>query len=278
MKEFMTKVKKLYSPSELEQIAKVLNAAYDPFMPDAAVWDLIYAVFPSDICAKIKDEVVGHKVINEILMKYYKGERIVKYHLVKEHLHVNDEVTLFEMYVDSSRLDIGRVNGESHAYEIKTELDTLSKLEKQINDYSRVYEYVYLVADPKHYERARSKLPEHCGIYIYEFNSKGCLFIEERPATKSPCISHVSQVKNLSSKDLLTMLRLACVKGIPNSKDSRYQMVLSECTESEIHELFKQVIKIKYRPQWSYLQQKFNKIIPIYIQTYFTTLTSPNLN
>jgi hypothetical protein len=55
------------------------------------------------------------------------------------------------------------INGASRCYEIKTELDNLSKLIKQSNDYCAVFEYNTVILDEKHLIRARQYLPEEYG-------------------------------------------------------------------------------------------------------------------
>ena len=120
---------------EITKAAKILNASYNPFMSDQEIWELLHALFPKKLCSKLKKKLEGHLVVNEILMKYYTGEKVIKYFLAKERLNISDEITIFEFPINSSRLDVGRINGQSYVYEIKTEYDSLNKLSKQIEDY-----------------------------------------------------------------------------------------------------------------------------------------------
>lgn len=65
------------------------------------------------------------------------------------------------------------INNKTVAYEIKSELDSLSKLSAQINDYVDVFNEVYVVLAEK-YKRSSiiSKLPQKVGIYYIDQNNK----------------------------------------------------------------------------------------------------------
>ena len=65
------------------------------------------------------------------------------------------------------------INNKTVAYEIKSELDSLSKLSAQIDDYVNVFNEVYVVLAEK-YKRSSiiSKLPQKVGIYYIDQNNK----------------------------------------------------------------------------------------------------------
>jgi len=276
MRSFLQHLEQKLGPDELISAAKALNNSYDPFKADSQIWYLLSAVFPKNICQKFSKRMVGHKAVNEVLMAYYPGERVIKYHLVKNNLQNEDEVTIFEMYVDSSRVDIGRINGESHAYEIKTELDSLNKLTKQIDDYSKVFEYEHVVVHERYLKSVLELLPDHCGIDVY-YLSNGCWEIKtERAATISPDIDETIQVQSLSSKDMAVLLKKADCRDIPKTKSERESAIFKLVPPNEIQELFKTVIKDKFAHRWNYLRHNFNSILPIDIQMFYKCNADPN--
>ena len=106
-----------------------------------------------------------HWLISEILLEQYKGEPTLKAKLVE--LFIHKEVTAaFEIKVNTSRADFLTINGESKSFEIKSELDNLQKLPKQISDYRQVFDYNYLVIDEKHYKKALPLIPAHYGVMV----------------------------------------------------------------------------------------------------------------
>lgn len=65
------------------------------------------------------------------------------------------------------------INGNMIAFEIKSELDSLSKLESQINDYIDVFNKVYVVLAEKFKDcSVIPKLPKKVGIFYIKHNDK----------------------------------------------------------------------------------------------------------
>mgnify|MGYP000211545537 CR=1 FL=1 len=75
--------------------------------------------------------------------------------------YVIDEV---EVCYGEARVDIAVINGKLHAYEIKSEQDTLGRLKKQIEAYSRVFDFITLVVGQSHLERAKLLTPKWWGL------------------------------------------------------------------------------------------------------------------
>lgn len=63
-----------------------------------------------------------------------------------------------------ARIDIAVVNGHMHGFEIKSEQDTLTRLENQIAVYSKAFDYLTLVVAESHIDSAKKILPECWGI------------------------------------------------------------------------------------------------------------------
>ena len=72
-----------------------------------------------------------------------------------------------------ARIDVAVINGVMHGYEIKSDLDTLSRLHEQMNLYNSVFTEMTLVVGKKHLFEAIQIVPEWWGIIIAKFNSDG---------------------------------------------------------------------------------------------------------
>lgn len=59
--------------------------------------------------------------------------------------HNNDSTVLTEFNINNSKADFIIINGTTTVYEIKTELDSLFRLEKQLLDYSKAFDHIYVV-------------------------------------------------------------------------------------------------------------------------------------
>src|SRR5690606_29628700 len=91
----------------------------------------------------------------------------LKYKLFELYARKRSIIAAFEIKVNTSRIDFLAINGHSFGYEIKSELDNFSKLEKQIRDYDLVFEYNFLVVDERHFQRASNIIPKNWGLWSY---------------------------------------------------------------------------------------------------------------
>lgn len=283
MKSFLSLFEQEYKSDQLFNIAQTLYKSYDVFMKDEQVWNLLDAVIPSSLIEKTdiyKNTVLGHKIVNDLVYNYYPAELPVKYDFVRKLIKNNDyEVSLFEMYVASSRVDIARINGHSHAYEIKTSLDKLTKLDKQLEDYFKAFEYVSVITAENHLEGVLKTIPENCGVFLYnrkqnnEFKFKQVI----KPKKNVKKLDHEVQIDCFSSKDLKIILRHAGYKNkdIPTKKSERRKLIIESFSSKEINNLFKHGVKEKYKDKWDYIRCKFEQIYPIDIQSFFKSMADP---
>jgi len=66
----------------------------------------------------------------------------------------------------AARIDVAVVNGILQGYEIKSRKDTLDRLPAQVEVYNQVFDYVTLVVDGTHLDKAMSLIPQWWGIYV----------------------------------------------------------------------------------------------------------------
>ena len=104
---------------------------YSPLITDREIYDYLNYIVPSQ---NIGDN--PRKFINELLVHNYPNEIVIKSSFIKRYISdiKKKQVVFFEMPVNNSRVDLCRVNGKSIAYEIKTDFDSLTRIEKQISD------------------------------------------------------------------------------------------------------------------------------------------------
>lgn len=102
-------------------------------------------------------------------MKVGLGDRAIrtalKQRLVAEQTH--GDTTLFEelgLCRGLVRADIAVVNGSLHGYEIKSDLDTLRRLQSQVDVYGKVLDYATLVVGDRLLNKALKAIPETWGV------------------------------------------------------------------------------------------------------------------
>jgi len=104
------------------------------------------------------------------LLKTYRNEYIFKNAIAQKILigrhSINSSSLFTELRVETSKADIVIFNGTSHVYEIKTELDNFERLESQIENYKKVFEYVNVVSVESKIDEIKSLIDESVGIII----------------------------------------------------------------------------------------------------------------
>lgn len=159
----------------------------------------------------------------ERLGKEYRSEYFFKNYLVLRHLigkhSLNTATMLSEFRVGKSKADCVILNGKSTCYEIKTEHDTLTRLKEQLSDYSRLFDEVVVICNPKHYESVLALAPGHVGISI--LTPQTYFHVKREPVQLARSIDRDILMKSLRKeeyKELASSLSDCDVNSIPNSE------------------------------------------------------------
>ena len=97
------------------------------------------------------DEKKNDKDIREVLVNYLLAQ--------------NGDLRIYhEKAIGESICDIMAVSSCLTGYEIKSDLDSFTRLERQVNAYNRYFDRCYLVIGESHRKRASDKIPAHWGL------------------------------------------------------------------------------------------------------------------
>lgn len=273
MNTLKEKLEDLFSIGELQTIASKLDKQYKVSMFWDG-WKLIdhELIQYLDIeLSTLKTTYHYREIYNFIIMNYGKTEKRIKYFLTKEYIYNDDEVCLYEFNVGNSRLDFGRINGFSYAYEIKTELDNINRLESQINDYTTVFDFINVVVHPKHLSKVRKILPRFVGIIIYIESNDDVIFEVIRNAKKNSKILKTSQLGLLNSNDLKYIISASLEnEKVPELKEERYRLVNNKVSKDKFNAIFKEAIKYRNQKKWKHIKEHFDVLMPIEIQKVYT--------
>lgn len=128
----------------------------------------------------------------------YKNELIEL--LIKKYAHSNT-VIFNEFRMQKSIVDLAMFNGNSRAFEIKTEYDTTRRLIGQLVDYTRVFQLCYVVIPANMLETYEKDIPPYIGIVLMR-ESGGVLELDEaRPAVENKNIDAGMMMKCLRTKE-----------------------------------------------------------------------------
>lgn len=151
--------KRLLADENLSSVENIIEK-YKGIVPDCnfnSFGELLASAYNS-MCANYCNEYVFKNAVFSSLIK--------KYSLETTTIHN-------ELKIGKSVADLVLVNGEVKVFEIKTELDTLSRLDVQVQEYRRVSEKVNLVVNQKHVSQIENQFANSSvGIILIDSKQK----------------------------------------------------------------------------------------------------------
>ena len=200
-----------------------------------------------------KNLTTNSQILSELyslLEKDYRCEYIYKnqifQNLISKYSLENSSI-FSEFKVGGSIADLFFLNGSIRIYEIKTELDTLTKLEKQIEDYFKVANKVYIVTDENYSEKILSKY-ENSKVGIIKFTSDFKLCFVKEAIEKNDGFDFETLFKLLRKQEYLELVfdNYKFIPDVPNTKifKASYELL----AKMDIVDFQKQVLsKLKER-------------------------------
>jgi len=170
------------------------------------------------------------------LLKEYKGEYIYKNALLNKILlgkhSINTTTALSEFKISNSIADFVLLNGCATVYEVKSELDTLDKLDKQVMDYLKFAEKVYVVSTEKLSKRLLEKF-KGTNIGVIEYTNNDTLRIKQEAIKSYDSLSFEVLFKTLRKQEYLEIIfnYFGYIPDVPNTKIFRTCLELSKKIE-----------------------------------------------
>lgn len=155
------------------------------------------------------------------LSKNYRNEYLYKNSIANKILLGKHSLNTASMYsefrVASSKADALILNGTTHIYEIKTELDSLERLEQQVSDYQNFAEFVSVITDKKHLEKILDKIPENIGVI--EFTAKDTFKAIRLPASNRNKLCRYTLFDSLRKNEYIDIISnyYGKVPDVPNT-------------------------------------------------------------
>ncbi|MBP3505974.1 MAG: sce7726 family protein [Lachnospiraceae bacterium] len=79
-----------------------------------------------------------------------------------------------------SRVDVAVANGNLYGYEIKSDADTLDRLESQIMYYNKTFDKVFIVVGSKFEDVIADHVPDWWGIYTARYDKQNNVILKEK--------------------------------------------------------------------------------------------------
>lgn len=161
----------------------------------------------------------------------------------------HDMALLPELRVWRSKADLAVFNGTSIAYEIKTELDNLDRLETQLRDYSGLFDRIFVVTHAEKVSALRRTLPKHVGILVLDASLR--ISTAREPLSNAENVNVCTILDALRREEIVDITRTltGSVPQVPTVE------IVRECSKrlatfsgSEVHSAM--VAAVKKRPRF----------------------------
>lgn len=199
-----------------------------------------------DADAKNNGELISE--IYSIMAKSYRNEYFYQNTLLNKLLlgihSVNTTTALTQIPINKSKADFILINGKAVVYEIKTELDSLDRLDTQLKDYLKAFNHVCVVTSESHYEKVKEMLNSTpVGIYVLTEKNKISAKLKKEPVECNDFLSHVSIFKVLHKREYENILTLYFQELPETSQVFYYSECLKKFSEIPIKEAYALALK-----------------------------------
>ncbi|MHC4626866.1 MAG: sce7726 family protein [Planctomycetota bacterium] len=127
----------------------------------------------------------------------------------------NDTLVIDELGLQHGkcRADIAVINGYLVGYEIKSDYDSLRRLEGQVQSYNAIFDRVFVVVGGRHIDSLRERIPEWWGVIASSRGPRGAInFRMKRRARVNRSVDPVSVARLLWRDEAADILEQ---RGLP---------------------------------------------------------------
>lgn len=150
--------------------------------------------------------------------EYVYKNRLLQFQLLNTHC-LSDTVVLDEFRIGGSIADFVLLNGEIHTFEIKSDLDNLDKLAKQIDDYRRYSSRITVVVSASSASRAE-RLLTGTKVGLQVFGAKSTIETVKEAQLDNEGLDHDVLFKTLRKNEYLRIIQnfFGEIPRVPNTK------------------------------------------------------------
>ena len=155
--------------------------------------------------------------------------------------HDNDPKTIIvnELGLNhgQNRADIAIINGRLTGYEIKSDSDSLRRLNQQIIGYDEIFDSIYLITTERHVKRIETILPEWWGIIMASEGKRGAIHFKKIRSPKTNLtVDDYAVAKLLWRTEAQEILGILGVTGrrIRENRDKLYSYIVAELKSKKL--------------------------------------------
>lgn len=149
-----------------------------------------------------------------------------------------------------ARADVAIANGLFKGYEIKSDVDTLDRLDNQIKMYDETFDKCIIVVGKKFEDKIEMYIPEHWGIMCAYENKFGNVSLKPiRSATFNKKITYGGLTDLLWNNELRLLMKNNKIRGYSNkTKPELVEMVEANIDFTNLKKYTRETLK--YRKDW----------------------------
>lgn len=142
----------------------ILNRLFSEGTIDKLLHSGTHSIYENCIAQYLEEQVDEQNIdviqsLYNYLQKHYRNEYFYKNTLFSKKVmgthSLNTTTALTEVQIAKSRADFIKINGKAVVYEIKTDLDSLDRLESQLADYYKAFTIVNVVTSESNEEKVK---------------------------------------------------------------------------------------------------------------------------
>lgn len=150
--------------------------------------------------------------VYRFMSKSYRNEYFYQNTLLNKLLlgkhSINTTTALTQIPIGKSKADFILINGKAVVYEIKTELDTLERLDTQIRDYYKAFNHICVVTSDSQYDRI-ARILENTSVGIYVLTPQNTISskLRKEPQEDNSYLDYTAIFKVLHKREYETILQ-----------------------------------------------------------------------
>jgi len=152
--------------------------------------------------------------------------------------------TLNEFRVGDCKADLAILNGTATVYEVKSERDSLTRLDRQLIAYSTVFAQVYVIAAENHVDAVVSSVPQHVGIL--RLNNRLQIATLREAVDRSDCVSPTAIFDSIRTDEarMILLSQGVSVPVVPNTElNSALRQIFATLAPAQAHNGMVQVLR-----------------------------------
>lgn len=269
----MSYIRKTYATDQLRNYSLLFSSSeINKFVSEGKSKLINYCLREYDNRAFTPNKTYGeyYKYLYKVLLTHYTNEYIYKNEFLNKFLYkkyAGEDCYFFsELNLGNVVADLASFNGESIGFEIKTELDTPSRLTRQMEVYSQVFNKVYLIIPSEAIELYKPFFQEGFGIISYSKDFRAFKLIQESKTKKAPNPQILMEI--LLTKEYRQIVEEYYGKGILEKSTDFTQFsdcstLIANIPPKELNRLFISIMKCRRLapPRFSYGFNELNQVL-----------------